>query len=101
MTGSTRITDKKEWKRICREIRDVLLTVWDPIRVKDEPRAQDEYDGYVGRVFSLLTQKKSDDELADFLIWVEEDQMGLGPATRESELPTVRALRAIRLTGPN
>ena len=35
--------DKYESRRIRGEIRRVLMTVWDPIGVKDEPNAQDEY----------------------------------------------------------
>ena len=30
------------------------MDVWDPIGVKDEPNAQDEYDGYLGGVYELL-----------------------------------------------
>jgi len=38
--------DKYESRRIRVAIRNVLLGVWDPIGIKDEPNAQDEYDGY-------------------------------------------------------
>lgn len=30
------------------------MDVWDPIGVKDEPNAQDEYDSYLGGVYELL-----------------------------------------------
>jgi hypothetical protein len=45
--------EKYESRRIRRDIRRVLLTVWDPIGVKGAPSAQDEYDGYLGDVFQL------------------------------------------------
>jgi len=45
---------KNDIQRIQDEIRQVLVSVWDPIGIKDEPRAQGEYDSYVGGVFNLL-----------------------------------------------
>ena len=52
-----RMIDKYESRRIRTEIRRVLMTVWDPIGVRDEPNAQDEYDSYLGGVFGLLTRR--------------------------------------------
>ena len=46
--------DKYESRRIRVEIRHVPVDVWDPIGIKDEPNAQDEYDGYLGGVYELL-----------------------------------------------
>jgi len=46
--------EKYESRRIRVAIRHVLMDVWDPIGVKDEPNAQDEYDGYLGGVYELL-----------------------------------------------
>lgn len=87
--------EKEESRRIRREIRSVLLRIWDPIGIKNEPNAQDEYDGYVGPIFSLLVQHKGDDEVLDYLMWVVNDQMGLASATRQDLVPTVQALRQI------
>ena len=50
--------EKTDSRRIRSEIRSVLLPVWNPIGIKDEPKAQDEYNGYVGHVFQLLTEKR-------------------------------------------
>jgi len=91
--------EKYESRRIRRDIRRVLLTVWDPIGVKDAPEAQDEYDGYLGDVFALLTEGKSDDAIVDYLLRVVNESMGLGSATGEDMLPTLRALREIPLEG--
>jgi hypothetical protein len=91
------MTEKKEWQRILGEIRNVLMTVWDPIGIKDEPNAQDEYDCYLGPIFGLLTQGKSDEEIADYLVSVESETMGLGTTTRQHMSATIRALREIRL----
>ena len=92
--------EKEESRRIRGEIRGVLLNVWDPIGIKDEPQAQDEYDDYLGQIFELLTQQKSDDAIADYLIWVVNERMRLTGAKRQDMLPTVRALHRIRLAGP-
>ncbi len=56
-----------ESRRIRIEIRHVLLNVWDPIGVKDEPNAQDEYDGYIGRLYELLVSKAPQSELVNYL----------------------------------
>ena len=87
--------DKYESRRIRRDIRHVLLTVWDPIGVKDAPSAQDEYDGYLGDVFQLLTQGNSDDAIVKYLLGIVNENMGLGSAKASDMLPTLRALREI------
>ncbi len=89
--------DKYESRRIRVQIRHVLLAIWDPIGVKDEPNAQDEYDGYIGRLYELLTSNASDAELTEYLYWAVHDHMGLDRATRPDMAATVDALRRIPL----
>jgi hypothetical protein len=89
--------DKYESRRIRIQIRHVLLATWDPIGVKDEPNAQDEYDGYIGRLYELLTSNASDAELTEYLYWAVHDHMGLDRATRPDMAATVDALRQILL----
>jgi hypothetical protein len=88
--------DKLTSRRIRVEIRHVLLDVWDPIGVKDEPNAQDEYDSYVGEILGLLSTGATDGQISDRLLYFVNDRMGLS-ATGEQMLPTIRALRAIEL----
>lgn len=90
-------SDKGERQRILREIRCALLEVWDPIGVKHSPNAQDEYDGYIGRIFALLLEEANDDALLDYLFWAVSENMGFERARREDMLPTVQALRNIQL----
>jgi hypothetical protein len=90
--------DKYESRRIRVQIRHVLLATWDPIGVKDEPNAQDEYDGYIGRLYELLTSNGSDAELTEYLYWAVHDNMGLDRATRSDMAATVDALRKIPQT---
>jgi len=44
------------------------MQVWDPIGVKDEPNAQNEYDGYLGNVYELLVAGASDERIAEYLL---------------------------------
>jgi hypothetical protein len=86
--------DKATSSRIRVQIRNVLLDVWDPIGIRDEPNAQDEYDGYLGPIFDLLSGGATDEQLNDRLLYFVNDRMGF-EATSEAMLPTIRALRGI------
>jgi hypothetical protein len=88
--------DKYESRRIRVEIRRVLLQCWDPIGIREEPNAQDEYDGYLGGVYELLVGGASDKEIADHLGRIVEERMSLHPQGEATER-TVRALRAIQI----
>jgi hypothetical protein len=69
--------DKSHSRAIRLQIRGILLDIWDPIGIKDEPNAQNEYDGYIGSIYDLLVSKASDDSLIDYLHWAVHDSMGL------------------------
>ena len=88
--------DKHESRRIRVEIRRVLMEVWDPIGVKDEPNAQDEYDAYLGGVYSLLLSGASDESISEHLWRIVTERMQIH--VDESEMrDTVVALREIQL----
>jgi hypothetical protein len=89
------LTSKENSCRIRVAIRHVFLEVWDPIGIREEPNAQDEYDGYVGRAFELLMGNATDAELEAYLVWVVE-RMGMD-ASRHSHADVIQALRAINL----
>lgn len=91
------LIDKAESRRIRVQMRHVLLEVWDPIGVKDEPNAQDEYDSYIGRLYELLVSRAPNSELVDYLYWAVHDAMGLDAATRADMNATVEALKLIPL----
>ena len=93
--------DKHESRRIRVEIRHVLLNVWDPIGVKNEPNAQDEYDCCLGSLFTLLMTNATDDQIAEYLWRQGTEHMGLS-LPKEAMYPTVAALRQISLAeNPN
>jgi hypothetical protein len=89
--------DKAESRSIRVQIRHVLLEVWDPIGVKDEPNAQNEYDGYIGGLYELLGSQAADSELAKYLYWIAHDRMGFDAAQIRDMEETVQALRRIQL----
>jgi lactam utilization protein B len=70
-------------------VKVVLMKNWDPIGVNDEPAAQDEYDGYVQQILRLLKTDASVSKVAEHLLRIETDEMGLrgdrGRALRVAE----------------
>ena len=87
-----------ESRHIRAQMRHVLLNIWDPIGVRDEPLAQDEYDRYLGDLSALLIRRASDAELNDYLRWVAHERMGFtSDASRAGASRTIAALRAIPL----
>lgn len=59
------------------KIRALLMREWDPIGIRDEPAARDEYDSYVPPLARMVMAKKSPAELAGYLLNVETQRMGL------------------------
>lgn len=84
---------KEQSREVRRAIRRVFLEVWDPIRISGEPNAQDEYDGYIGRVFELLVLGGSDKDIIEYLDWAV-GRMGMN-GSRASLQAVVAALRQI------
>jgi hypothetical protein len=73
----------------------VLREDWDPIGVKDEPMAQDEYDCQIGAVYRLLVSGASAQQIAEHLHRIEAEHMGLTGPTPELLLPVARKLLAL------
>ena len=69
-------------QELLRIIGEVLHYVWDPIGVAGEPQARDEYDGYIGPVFTLLRSGASHSEISTHLATIASECMGL-PAAKE------------------
>ena len=77
------------------QIRKILLADWDPIGIRNEPGAQDEYDSYVGPLHTLLAGGAPPSKIAEHLAHIEDAEMGL-PISAEKRLPV-----AIRLCSLN
>ncbi len=56
---------------------EVLHYLWDPIGVSDVPDARDEYWGYLPQVFRMLIEQTPEDEIANYLVKIETERMGL------------------------
>jgi hypothetical protein len=68
--------DAKE-KQIKKYIRNILRYEWDPIGVKDIAEAEDEYDGYAEEVYHKLAGDASSSDILKYLLWAEDEHMGL------------------------
>jgi hypothetical protein len=64
-----------QWFELEGRIREVLNTEWDPIGVSDF--VADEYDGYIGGIMSMLRAGASQGAIAEHLLRIEVDAMGL------------------------
>jgi hypothetical protein len=59
-------------------VNEVLHYIWDPIGVRGEPRARDEYDSYVPEVCALVDKGSAVEEIALYLDTIATERMGLG-----------------------
>lgn len=88
------MTNIHEQRRLCAIIRQAMLHDWDPIGVQDIPEAQDEYDSYVGAVFTLVEKRSTAAEIFQYLWTLETDHMGL-TGDRETTQRVASALAAL------
>jgi hypothetical protein len=89
---------KHELKRLVENrIRAVLQLDWDPIGLDDA--VGDEYDSYIGSIYSLLHKGASEAEVAQHLRSIETERMGLPGASLEQLRLVGAKLRALELWG--
>lgn len=60
------------------EVREILLTDWDPLNVEGNPHLRDEYDRYIPGVVQLIRQGRDAAVIAQYLRVVEA-RMGIRP----------------------
>lgn len=82
--------------KVTQEIHDVLIRIWDPIGVRDCESAQDEYDSYIGKIYSLLSKGADQKEINAHLYFIETVTMGLSGKNLKRE-DAVRALLSIKI----
>ncbi|SDG32251.1 hypothetical protein [Dyella sp. 333MFSha] len=78
-------------EQLLRRIDEVLHYRWDPLGVSDSPEARDEYESYVPRTFQLLKATTDGSDVADYLHWLNTEQMGVG-ANRKHDAEIVDLL---------
>lgn len=76
------------------QISQILMHVWDPILIADEPACANEYDAYVDRVWHVC-MSGSIDGLVSLLIGIETHEMGL-PGDRARAYRTAQAIVELR-----
>jgi hypothetical protein len=84
------------WLTIQDEIRSVLNTDWDPIGVVGDG-INDEYDSYIGRIYSLLLSSASEQAIAEHLRAIEVDRMGLTGTSMDQLFKVAAKLLALQL----
>jgi hypothetical protein len=87
--------DGQAWLTIQNQMRDILNRDWDPIGVADI--VADEYDMYIGQIHSLVAKPTSEKEIADYLLWVEVERMGLTGTPIDQRLLVAKNLRELHL----
>ncbi len=85
--------DKNAARILMDRVRDVINRDWNPIGVSDLP--EDEYDGYIGPISSMIQNRSSDEEFLKYMQWVELEQMGLSRFDRDHALKVIAKFRNI------
>ncbi|HYL85849.1 MAG TPA: hypothetical protein VE263_16600 [Candidatus Angelobacter sp.] len=83
------------WLTIHNQIRSVLNSDWDPIGVTDI--VDDEYDMYIGHIYSLLMKDASEQDISEYLLWIELERMGLTGTPIDERLRVAKNLRNLHL----
>ena len=92
--------DKHALRDWLSRLREVLNRDWDPIGVAGEGGVDDEYDGYMGKLATMLRDNSGDEEMLAYFKWVEVERMGLGTPEqfdrhRDRILGVIAALRKV------
>jgi hypothetical protein len=83
------------WLTIQDRIRNILNGDWDPTGVADV--VDDEYDMYIGSIHSLLVINSTEQTIADHLLGIEHERMGLTGTPMSQLLRVAANLRSIQL----
>jgi hypothetical protein len=68
-----------EISRKLKIIERILWEDWDPIGINVIVTAKDEYDSYAPKVYKLLQEGKSAEEVAEYLSYVDGELIGNTP----------------------
>ncbi len=68
-----------EEKELYGRVDEILHYLWDPIRVAGIPQARGEYHAYVPQVFRLVLKNRPAEEIAEYLLGIEQNEIGLSP----------------------
>jgi len=77
-------------------IREILNRDWDPIG----GCPADEYDGYMGKIATMLRDNAGDQDLVAYFKWAEVEHMGLGSEAQFDSMLILKVIAALREIGP-
>jgi hypothetical protein len=83
------------WLTIQDQIRAVLNSDWNPIGVADI--VDDEYDMYIGQIYSLLAIDSAEQTIADHLLRIEIERMELTGTAMNQLVQVAANLRKLQL----
>ena len=86
----------RAWLVIQDKIRDVLNRDWDPIGVVADG-IDDEYDMYIGHIYSLLVSGSDSQVIAAHLFRIETERMGLTAPPMDGLLQVAATLKKLEL----
>jgi len=72
-------------KELYKSTDEVLHYIWDPIGVAGVPYARDEYWSYFPRVFNMLKSNESKESIVNYLLTIEEENMGISKNREKAE----------------
>lgn len=72
-------------QKLLNVVGEVLHYLWDPIGVSGVPLARDEYDMYIGPVFTLLCAGADSSEISAHLSHIADERMGLPDRKDQSD----------------
>jgi hypothetical protein len=82
--------------RLTDKVRTILLNDWDPIGVAGIPEAADEYDRYAAPIERMIAAGSPISELAEHLVGIEVDMMGLGGNPERARVVAAKLKRITR-----
>src|SRR5881296_3827439 len=87
-------------ERVLTYTADILRRHWDPIGIKHNPAAQDEYDTYVWGVYRLIAAGATARQLAEHLVQIETDRLGFVDTDPKLLIPVAEKLLKLNLQLP-
>jgi hypothetical protein len=84
--------DKQKIRKAQSAIRKILLEEWDPIGVTQFGGPSDEYDSYIGPIFTCLSKNPSSLVVAELLRKIETERMELDSPNADHLLPVAESL---------
>lgn len=77
------------------KLRDILFTDWDPIMVNNNMKLKDEYESYVYKILAFDKNKRTKEEIFNFLKKIEDYDIGVGTSDEVKLLVSEKIMKII------